>query len=582
MAQPLSKFGDYFLIKKIATGGMAEIYLARTRTAQGPEKYVALKMIHPRYMEDGNFHQMIVEEAKIAVQLNHKNIGTVFDLGQVEGRYFLVMEFIDGYDLSRLHEATRQKGMQIPIDVAAFVGREVCAALTYAHALHDPTGRPLDLIHRDISPQNILLGFDGEVKIIDFGIAKVSTQIQQTQVGVIKGKFYYMSPEQAGAHDVDQRSDLFSMGICMWETRSLFRREGGPTNPLAILHEIRTLRIPRVREVRPECPRELDEIVARALSRDLSTRFQSARQMQQALTRYLIDHVPGFERSRVANHMVTAFEKVEITKETQRVSTRMAELMSRGEFRPSQHSVIFALPTGQVVTPDPMDVHQAATGLLDLGKQSLATNIIDTSALQPLTQPIQRDESPSKVIAGISEGHADLSERATDRGLKKLSESDLAMSETVFIRKDDVEQMTRAGAAPEVRGDRGSEEDPAADPHSRTQSLAADEIAAAHQAYNEAISEERASHTAEVDLRNKKASKAPHPVASLPPLSRHPLFRLLVIGVLVLCVLSATLALLLVRRARQQHLIDIQKPHIIDTRTPKAEAPSDPPRVAQP
>ena len=346
MTAPPRKLGNYVLVRKIATGGMAEVHLARTRSAQGADKYVAIKMIHSRYLEDASFHQMLVDEARLAVQLNHKNIGQVFDLQQLDGRYFLVMEYIDGHDLSRMMDACRTRGLAIPIDVAAFVAREVCSALAYAHTRRSRDGRPLNLIHRDISPQNILLSFDGECKLIDFGIAKVATSMQQTQVGVIKGKFYYMSPEQAGAHQVDQRSDIFSLGICLWEAlvgRSLFKREGGPTNPLAILHEIRMMPIPRVREFRADAPRDLEELVARALSRDLTARFQSAAEMQTAFNRFMMNHVPSFSRDRLKGFMREAFEHQEVIRETDKVSTAMAQLMTRGELEPSQHSMIFDL-----------------------------------------------------------------------------------------------------------------------------------------------------------------------------------------------------------------------------------------------
>ncbi len=568
LSQPLSKFGDYFLVKKIATGGMAEIYLARTRTAQGPEKYVALKMIHPRYMEEASFHNMILEEARIAVQLSHPNVGQVFDLGQVDNRYFLVMEFIDGYDLSRLHDATREKSLSIPIDVTAFVGQQVCAALAYAHALKDRTGRPLDLIHRDISPQNILVGFDGGVKIIDFGIAKVSTAMQQTQVGVIKGKFYYMSPEQAGAHDVDQRSDLFSLGICLWETlcgKSLFRREGGPTNPLAILHEIRTLPIPRVRELRPDCPPALDHIVARALCRDLSERFQSAQQMQAALSRFIDESCAGFEPSRVKKHMVQAFEKVEVTKETRRVPTHVADLMRRNDFVPSQHSIIYSLPTGQIVTPQPIDVHGAATGLLD--PQASETNVFP---LDHMTDPI------AGVADSDSKWAVDDKEKTTDKAVEQLA-NDLAMSNTVFIRKDEVEVMKAAGEAPQVVDSDNKSTDNVpiqADPNERTQSLAADDIKAAHEAYRQKVAAD-----------NRSLAAARRNIPDLPPnrrgpLSRHPLFRLLVIAVLVLCVLTATLALLLIRRERDRARLMNERERILRTTHLPSRPPTEVTRAA--
>ena len=373
---------------------MAEIFLAQAHAASGADKLVALKMIHSRYAEERHFHRMMVDEARIAVQLAHPNIGQVFDLGQYGGRYFLVMEYIDGPDLSRTLEASRDREMVFPIEVAAFVGHEVAAALSYAHKLDDRRGRPLNLIHRDISPQNILLSFAGEVKIIDFGIAKVATQMQQTQVGVIKGKFYYMSPEQAGAQNVDQRSDLFSLGICLWETlvgRSLFRRDDGPTNPLAILHEVRTMPIPRVRDVRPDCPSELDGIVARALSRDLSVRYANAEALREALARFLVPVARTQPAVLLADFMESAFPANGDAQGPSTEAVAREARMDREEFEPSEASVIFSLDG-----PGPA----GGAGIdLDWIDPSTATRVFERDAARSSNQHIPRavDRADSKV-----------------------------------------------------------------------------------------------------------------------------------------------------------------------------------------
>ncbi|MEC8023849.1 MAG: serine/threonine-protein kinase [Myxococcota bacterium] len=518
------KFGEYWLIRKIATGGMAEIFLARSRSAGGVEKYFALKMIHPRYLEEKHFHRMIVEEAKIAVRLHHKNVGQVFDLGCVDGRYFIVMEFIDGYDLSRLHEQCRQRNMMIPLDIAAYIGREVCGALHYAHNLLTDTGDPLNLIHRDISPQNILVSFNGDVKIIDFGIAKVSTQIQQTQVGVIKGKFYYMSPEQAGASDVDQRSDLFSLGICLWETvtgQSLFRREGGPTNPLAILHEIRTMPIPRVREYRRDCPAPLDDAIARALSRDIKTRYSVAAEMYRVFDHYLSRYAPNFDVSKVKSFMVRAYEKVETTKEMPRVNTGMFDLMQRGDFMPSEASVIFN-----------------AADLTHHSKPKVRVEDLRRKAAENATAIFDAAEG-NEIISGVAESVRMQSDTDTAPDVPAVSSTELAVSETVFLLADDVAEMERRGERPEVvspkrkgaQTDKITSESPGpsvSDPNLRTQALSLTDIQAAHAAFQKSQSESAA-----------KPSKV----------QEHPLFRWLALAILVMCLLVGTLSLLLRQRA---------------------------------
>ena len=521
------KFGDYWLIRKIATGGMAEIFLARTRDASGAEKYFALKMIHPRYLEERHFHQMIVEEAKVAVRLQHPNVGQVFDLGCVNGRYFIVMEFIDGYDLSRLHAQCRQRHIPIPLDVAAYVGREVCAALDYAHNVHLENGQALNLIHRDISPQNILVSFQGDIKIIDFGIAKVSTQVQQTQVGVIKGKFYYMSPEQAGAADVDQRSDLFSLGICLWETvtgQSLFRRDGGPTNPLAILHEIRTMPIPRVREYRSNCPPALDDAICRALSRDLTSRYANAGEMYHAFDAVLQRYAPSFDPSVASAFMVRAYEKVETTKEIAREKTEVFNLMQRGDFAPSDASVIFDFGSSSVNVRQPAPLGDGrALGARD------ATALLDVS-------------QPEQMISGVADAMPNTKEHPQHYDPPSVSSTELAVSETVFLLADDVAEMERMGERPETMGQRpsttqetdritGPLERPAdVDPNMRTQAISLADIHAAH-------AQHQAANTASFAERAEEFRS-------------HPLFRWLVLALVLMCLFGAMVTMMLHQRGK--------------------------------
>ena len=216
MLQP-QDFGPYVLVEQLAIGGMAEIYLAKTRGVAGFEKYLALKLIHPNYADDESFVNMLIEEAKIAVRLNHVNIAQVFDLGRHDGRYFISMEYVDGADLFQLMRRLSERDIDVPIDVATYVVQEICTGLDYAHRVCDSDGKPLEIIHRDVSPQNILLSSSGEVKLVDFGIAKATSRSLKTQAGVIKGKYFYMSPEQAWGDPIDQRTDVFSAGIILYE-----------------------------------------------------------------------------------------------------------------------------------------------------------------------------------------------------------------------------------------------------------------------------------------------------------------------------------------------------------------------------
>ena len=294
-------FGPYTLLRRLAVGGMAEVYVAKTDGLGGFEKQVALKVIHPRFSEDEHFIQMLVEEAKISVLLTHVNIGQTLNLGVVDGIYYIAMEFIEGADAYRVMRRCAELKKAIPIDVAAFIAAEACNGLDFAHRKRDPeTGLPLQIIHRDVSPQNILISFNGEVKIVDFGIAKAASRSTQTEVGVIKGKYYYMSPEQAWGDPMTLTSDVFSTGVVLYELltgRMLYADADVPT----LLDKVRKAEIPRPETRRPSIPRELSDIVMKALARDSEDRFQSAAEMGEALLAFLYSVSPTFTATRVAD-----------------------------------------------------------------------------------------------------------------------------------------------------------------------------------------------------------------------------------------------------------------------------------------
>ena len=300
------QFGQYQLIKRVASGGMAEIHLAKTEGIAGFEKLLALKVINPKFSSDQEFIDMLIDEAKLAVQLSHVNIGQTFDLGRIDDVYFIAMEFIDGRDLYQLLVRCAELEKHIPFDIVTFIGMEVAAGLQYAHTKCDNYGRPLDLIHRDISPQNVLISFGGEIKIVDFGIAKASQRSRETESGVIKGKFFYMSPEQAWGDPIDGRTDIFSAGICLYEMvtgEMLYQEE----KALVLLDRVRKAEIPSMRARRRDLPPELEKIVLEALARNRDDRFAHAGHLQNALQRFLFGNWPGFNRQRVAEFMDEVF-----------------------------------------------------------------------------------------------------------------------------------------------------------------------------------------------------------------------------------------------------------------------------------
>jgi serine/threonine protein kinase len=291
--------GSYQLLSQLAVGGMAEIYIARTHGVGGFEKLVALKVIHPNFSADPDFVQMLVDEAKLSVQLQHANIVQTFDLGRVDEQYYIAMELIDGIDLYKLLRRASEHEIDFPFEIAAFIAAEVAQGLDYAHRKRDARGRPLKIVHRDVSPQNVLVSLDGEVKIVDFGIAKAALRGQQTAAGVIKGKYYYMSPEQAWGDPIDARTDIFSAGILLYEMivgQMLYMEE----DLEKLLDVVRKASILPPSSQRMGVPRELEAVVMRCLKKRADDRFATAGELTAALQQFLHSFAPDFSRARLA------------------------------------------------------------------------------------------------------------------------------------------------------------------------------------------------------------------------------------------------------------------------------------------
>jgi serine/threonine protein kinase len=287
---PPTRFGRYTLLRRLAAGGMAEVYLAKAEGQAGFEKRVAVKRLHPAHRGDEP-PVSLVEEAKLGVRLIHPNIVQTFDLGRAEGRSFIVMEHVEGYDLEYVLGVLRLRGERLPIDLAVHVVAEVCRGLDFAHRCRDGRGELAGVVHRDVSPQNILLSFAGEVKIADFGIAKTKDRESDPDLQVIKGKYFYMSPEQARAEPLDHRSDIFSAGVVLWELLAGRRLHQAP-DVRALLTAVRRAEVPVPSSIRADIPKHLDAVVARATAPSPSARFDRAAEMAQALDRLLARRVP--------------------------------------------------------------------------------------------------------------------------------------------------------------------------------------------------------------------------------------------------------------------------------------------------
>jgi len=280
------RFGEYVIIKPLAAGGMARVYLARKKGMAGFTRPVAMKVILPQHSAHKDFIEMFLDEARLVVCLNHANIAQVIELGEVNGQYFIAMEFAHGQDLQQISKKTRKFGRLLPLPYAAKIVSQVAEGLYYAHAKTDAQGQPLGIVHRDISPQNIILTFDGVAKLIDFGIAKAKVHRKEEDEGVLKGKFSYMSPEQIRGMPIDPRSDIFALGIVLWEVctgANLYREKSELLTMEAILRKP----VPMPRELRGDMPPDLEAIIMKALAKRAVDRFQTGYEMHQALEGYL-------------------------------------------------------------------------------------------------------------------------------------------------------------------------------------------------------------------------------------------------------------------------------------------------------
>ena len=309
MMSNFEKFGKYLLLEKLAAGGMAEVYLAKSAGANGVNKFVAIKRILPHLSTNQDFVEMFKQEAKVAVNLNHSNIVSIYEFGIEKGQFFIVMEFVEGRNLRQIINELKKSNRSVKIEEAIYIVKEAASGLDNAHRCVDQhTGRPLNITHRDMSPQNIMISFEGESKVIDFGIAKKTEDTkEETKAGTLKGKFAYMSPEQAEGDDVDPRTDIFALGIILWELLANDRLFTG-SNENAILRKVRECQIPQIRKINPLVPQELERIVNKALAKDRNVRYQTAANMQKDLNRFLNTQYPDFSTQDFSKTIIECFK----------------------------------------------------------------------------------------------------------------------------------------------------------------------------------------------------------------------------------------------------------------------------------
>ena len=407
------QLGRYHLLDRIAFGGMAEIYRAKTFDGNGQPHLVAVKRVLAHLAEDDDFIQMLVDEAKIASVLRHQSIARVYEFARAHGEYFIAMEHVDGKDMRTVLERCRAKKKPIPPEHAAYICAEVGAALHAAHSAVDSRGRPLRIIHRDVSPSNIICSYAGEVKLCDFGIAKATLSRVTTKTGVIKGKVKYMSPEQALGRKLDHRSDVFSLGSCLYEMLTRIPPFTA-TNEMDLLIKVRDAKYRPVSELTPGIPHELEQITDRCLTRSRANRYQTAAEAEHDLRAFLRKFMPNYSRSHLGRFVRKSFAQ-EIERELRMleefvmaddVSDDVGENMMKRDddfeppevpFQPKPTSVSivaaaadFSSESNFTTMPKADDLHQQHTQILGSGRGRLSQP--PSAALPPPPPPPQDAE----------------------------------------------------------------------------------------------------------------------------------------------------------------------------------------------
>ncbi|MEO7112585.1 MAG: serine/threonine-protein kinase [Polyangiaceae bacterium] len=285
----VERLDRFELIAELASGGMATVFLARLGGVAGFQRFVAIKRLHPHLAGDRDFIEMFLDEARIAARLHHPHVVPILEIGESEKGYYLVMEYIEGDTLARLMARSAQSGNALPARVAVRAALDALAGLHAAHEMTDDEGKPLEIVHRDVSPQNILVGVDGSARIADFGVARAASRLTTTKSGQLKGKLSYMAPEQARGKGIDRRADVFAMGIVLWELlarKRLFKGDGGEAETLnKVMHEP----IPHLRDANPELPEPIVAVCMQALERDIDKRFKTAAIFAETLEKAAID-----------------------------------------------------------------------------------------------------------------------------------------------------------------------------------------------------------------------------------------------------------------------------------------------------
>ena len=330
------QIGRYDVLHRVASGGMGSVYVGRARGAGDFERLVAIKVLHEHLAHQDDFIAMFLDEARLAAQIRHPNVVATLDVCPTPEGYFLVMDYVEGDHLGSLLRAALRKGEVLPVAVVLRIVMDSLMGLAAAHGLQDRTGKPLNLVHRDVSPQNVLVGVDGLARLTDFGVAKAEHRISSTREGQFKGKLAYTSPEQAATGAVEQRSDLFAMGVVLWEALTAKRLFAADTNQ-ATLRRLLDEPIPKLSAARPDLV-ALDGFMSRALARPLDERFQTAQEMAEAIET-IAPRVGGLATTRAVSQSVRALAKEKLEAEHAAIEQAIAERRAAAELADAEAAI---------------------------------------------------------------------------------------------------------------------------------------------------------------------------------------------------------------------------------------------------
>jgi len=411
----------YKILKKLDAGGMAEVFKAEVETLQGFKKIVAIKRIRPHLIKDDKFVRMFMDEARLSLYLQHASIASVFDVGKTEDHFFIVMEFVEGQNLRVILEMAEGHRLQVPHVV--HILKDVCEALDYAHNLRHPeSGKPLGIVHRDISPPNILLSRQGEVKLVDFGLAK-AVDNEKSEPGVVKGKFSYLSPEATVGATVDHRADIFAVGYEMITGERLFLGE----TDFDTVQKVREARIPPISARYPQVPEQLEAIILRALERDPEKRYATASDMASDLTRFLYSQGTAVTRRDIANLVLSTEGRIVAPVSTlgtrsesflrQLIEEEMGQLVSFGEAQnPFEETGAAPIDLGFATAPsqlsdavlpdmdDPLlSIPVPTQSVEDSGAQRVGSGARQAPAVAPISFMKKKEKKPlmSGLLLGL-------------------------------------------------------------------------------------------------------------------------------------------------------------------------------------